>query len=164
MIPFPLGEGEAFGRGEWAVSRAHHFEVKDVRPRLALLAWQRYIRSAWGLDVRPDGLWSGLCRDACLFVQRTAGIPPSGTLDEESWEATWKDDRMGGLSELRFLTVAEVCTALRVSDTTVHRMIRSGDLAAIKVGRAFRIYERSVNKYLERNGHQQEEQEEEPPA
>ena len=37
-----------------------------------------------------------------------------------------------------FLTVAEVATMLRVSKMTVYRMVHSGDLPAMQVGRSFR--------------------------
>lgn len=99
MIPFPLGEGEAFGRGVWAVSRANNLDLSEVRPRLALLTWQRYISAAWRLELRHDGLWSGPCREAALAVQRVCGIPPSGVLDAETWEASWNTVRHGQSAE-----------------------------------------------------------------
>jgi len=47
-----------------------------------------------------------------------------------------------------FLTVAEVATMLRVSKMTVYRMVHSGDLPAMQVGRSFRVPERAVHDYL----------------
>ena len=52
------------------------------------------------------------------------------------------------LSAVRFLTVAEVATIMRVSKMTVYRLVHSGDLEAIRVGRSFRVPERAVNQYL----------------
>jgi excisionase family DNA binding protein len=52
------------------------------------------------------------------------------------------------LSEVRFLTVAEVATIMRVSKMTVYRLVHSGELEAIRVGRSFRVPERAVNAYL----------------
>jgi excisionase family DNA binding protein len=52
------------------------------------------------------------------------------------------------LSEVRFLTVAEVATIMRVSKMTVYRLVHSGELEAIRVGRSFRVPERAVNQYL----------------
>lgn len=52
------------------------------------------------------------------------------------------------LSEVRFLTVAEVATIMRVSKMTVYRLVHSGELEAIRVGRSFRVPERAVNHYL----------------
>jgi excisionase family DNA binding protein len=52
------------------------------------------------------------------------------------------------LSDVRFLTVAEVATIMRVSKMTVYRLVHSGELEAIRVGRSFRVPERAVNQYL----------------
>ncbi len=52
------------------------------------------------------------------------------------------------LSEVRFLTVAEVATAMRVSKMTVYRLVHSGELPAVRVGRSFRVPEHAVHDYL----------------
>jgi excisionase family DNA binding protein len=52
------------------------------------------------------------------------------------------------LSEVRFLTVAEVATLMRVSKMTVYRLVHNGDLPAIRVGRSFRVPEQAVHDYL----------------
>ena len=52
------------------------------------------------------------------------------------------------LSEVRFLTVAEVATIMRVSKMTVYRLVHSGELEAIRVGRSFRVPEKAVHDYL----------------
>ena len=52
------------------------------------------------------------------------------------------------LSDVRFLTVAEVATIMRVSKMTVYRLVHSGELEAIRVGRSFRVAEQAVNQYL----------------
>lgn len=54
----------------------------------------------------------------------------------------------GGLTEVRFLTVAEVAALMRVSKMTVYRLVHAGDLAAVRVGRSFRVPERAVQAYL----------------
>ena len=51
------------------------------------------------------------------------------------------------LNEVRFLTVAEVATIMRVSKMTVYRLVHSGELEAIRVGRSFRVPEEAVNQY-----------------
>jgi excisionase family DNA binding protein len=48
------------------------------------------------------------------------------------------------LSEMRFLTVAEVADMMRVSNMTVYRMVHSGELPAVRFGRSFRIPESAV--------------------
>jgi excisionase family DNA binding protein len=52
------------------------------------------------------------------------------------------------LSEVRFLTVAEVATLMRVSKMTVYRLVHSGELNAVRVGRSFRVPETAVHAYL----------------
>jgi excisionase family DNA binding protein len=49
-----------------------------------------------------------------------------------------------GLSDARFLTVAEVADMMRVSKMTVYRHVHSGDLPAIRFGRSFRVPESAV--------------------
>ncbi|MFZ5870696.1 MAG: helix-turn-helix domain-containing protein [Actinomycetota bacterium] len=52
------------------------------------------------------------------------------------------------LNEVRFLTVAEVAAIMRVSKMTVYRLVHSGELPAVRVGRSFRVPERAVDEYL----------------
>ncbi|GFJ80360.1 hypothetical protein Phou_045400 [Phytohabitans houttuyneae] len=52
------------------------------------------------------------------------------------------------LSEVKFLTVAEVATLMRVSKMTVYRLVHSGELTAVRVGRSFRVPEHAVHEYL----------------
>ncbi|GAA1757888.1 helix-turn-helix domain-containing protein [Nostocoides vanveenii] len=53
------------------------------------------------------------------------------------------------LSEVKFLTVAEVAAIMRVSKMTVYRMVHGGELPAIRVGRSFRVPADAVDAYLE---------------
>ena len=48
-----------------------------------------------------------------------------------------------------FLTGAEVADIMRVSKMTVYRLVHSGELPAVRVGRSFRVHETAVNKYLD---------------
>lgn len=48
------------------------------------------------------------------------------------------------LSDVKFLTVAEVAETMRVSKMTVYRLIHSGDLPAIRFGHSFRVPESAV--------------------
>ena len=52
------------------------------------------------------------------------------------------------LGEVRFLTVAEVAALMRVSKMTVYRLVHSGTLPAVRVGRSFRVPESAVHDYL----------------
>jgi excisionase family DNA binding protein len=46
------------------------------------------------------------------------------------------------------LTVAEVAALMRVSNMTVYRLIKSGDLPAVRVGHSYRIRAGEVDRYL----------------
>jgi excisionase family DNA binding protein len=48
----------------------------------------------------------------------------------------------------RLLTVAEVAGTMRVSNMTVYRLIKNGDLPALRVGKNYRIRESDVDVYL----------------
>ncbi len=52
------------------------------------------------------------------------------------------------MSQVKFLTVAEVAAVMRVSKMTVYRMVHSADLPAVRVGRSFRVPEQAVHDYL----------------
>jgi excisionase family DNA binding protein len=56
--------------------------------------------------------------------------------------------RDGPLAQVKFLTVAEVAALMRVSKMTVYRLVHSGELTAVRVGRSFRVPEKAVHEYL----------------
>lgn len=47
-----------------------------------------------------------------------------------------------------FPTVTEVAAIMRVSKMTVYRLVHGGELAAVRVGRSFRVPEPAVRDYL----------------
>jgi excisionase family DNA binding protein len=46
------------------------------------------------------------------------------------------------------LTVGEVARLMRVSNMTVYRLIKSGQLGAIRVGKNYRLRRRDIERYL----------------
>jgi len=60
-------------------------------------------------------------------------------------------DIPGDISEVKFLTVAEVAAIMRVSKMTVYRLVHNGDLDAVRVGRSFRVKEDDVHVYLRKS-------------
>jgi len=52
------------------------------------------------------------------------------------------------LSDVRFLTVAEVAEMMRVSNMTVYRLVHAGELPAVRFGRSFRIPESAVAQVI----------------
>lgn len=57
---------------------------------------------------------------------------------------------MSTRTKQRLLTVQEVAQVMRVSNMTVYRLIRAGDLVATRVGRSYRIWASEVDAYLAR--------------
>ena len=47
-----------------------------------------------------------------------------------------------------FLTVAEVAEAMRVSRMTVYRLVHSGELPAVRVGKSYRVPAQALTQYL----------------
>jgi excisionase family DNA binding protein len=52
------------------------------------------------------------------------------------------------LGEVKLLTVAEVAKIMRLSKMTIYRMVNSGTLPALKVGRSIRVPQSAVDNYL----------------
>jgi excisionase family DNA binding protein len=48
----------------------------------------------------------------------------------------------------RFLTVAEVADLIRVSTMTVYRLIKAGEMRAVRVGKSYRVREDDLDRYL----------------
>ena len=55
----------------------------------------------------------------------------------------------GNLSNVNFLTVAEVAAVMRVSKMSVYRLIHGGELEAVRFGRSFRVPESAVKAFLD---------------
>lgn len=49
----------------------------------------------------------------------------------------------------QLLTAGEVADLLRVSTMTVYRLIRGGELPAVRVGRSYRVRQSDLDGYLE---------------
>jgi excisionase family DNA binding protein len=68
----------------------------------------------------------------------------------ETPENAPQTDSAGELSPMgRFVTVAEVAKQLRVSNMTVYRLIKAGQMRAVRVGRGYRLQEDDVRRYLQ---------------
>lgn len=49
---------------------------------------------------------------------------------------------------MRYLTVAEVAETMRVSRMTVYRLVHSGEMPAVRVGRSYRVPQDALDAYL----------------
>jgi excisionase family DNA binding protein len=52
------------------------------------------------------------------------------------------------LSRAHFLTVNEVADLLRVSSMTIYRLIKDGEMPAVRVGKSYRLREDDIDAYL----------------
>jgi excisionase family DNA binding protein len=73
------------------------------------------------------------------LAQRPAAPQPTATRPAE---------RPAQRTAVTFLTVAEVAAIMRVSKMTVYRLVHGGEMAAVRVGRSFRVPEPAVREYL----------------
>ncbi|MFD2392842.1 helix-turn-helix domain-containing protein [Dietzia aerolata] len=65
-------------------------------------------------------------------------------------DGDYRQDRwLAGGGGSQFLTVAEVAALMRVSKMTVYRLVHSGELPAVRVGRSFRVHSKAVHEYLD---------------
>jgi excisionase family DNA binding protein len=51
-------------------------------------------------------------------------------------------------SDVRFLTVYELALMMRISKMSAYRLVRTGELESIRVGRSYRIPEQAVISYM----------------
>ena len=51
-------------------------------------------------------------------------------------------------SDVRFLTVYELALMMRISKMSAYRLVRTGELESIRVGRSYRIPEQAVIAYM----------------
>lgn len=49
----------------------------------------------------------------------------------------------------RFLTALEVAERMRVSKMTVYRLIKTGKLRAVRIGKTYRVRDEDVEAYLD---------------
>jgi excisionase family DNA binding protein len=67
----------------------------------------------------------------------------------KAFEATVSDTN-GGTQLPSFLTTEEVLGYLKVNPRTIYRLIRSGDLPAIRIGRQWRFRRSDLNDWIDR--------------
>ena len=51
-------------------------------------------------------------------------------------------------SDVKFLTIYELAVMMRISKMSAYRLVRTGELEAIRVGRSYRIPEQAVLSYM----------------
>jgi excisionase family DNA binding protein len=51
-------------------------------------------------------------------------------------------------NDVKFLTIYELAVMMRISKMSAYRLVRTGELEAIRVGRSYRIPEQAVISYM----------------
>jgi len=51
----------------------------------------------------------------------------------------------------RYIKVSEIAQELRLSPMTVYRLLKSGEIPSVRIGRSFRVQRAAFEAYLERN-------------
>jgi excisionase family DNA binding protein len=82
------------------------------------------------------------------FLLQIVGHRDAGAIASQKVWCGMSTSTDRSLSEVRFLTVAEVAALMRVSKMTVYRLVHHGELTAVRVGRSFRVPEQAVHDYL----------------
>src|SRR5690606_20811361 len=82
------------------------------------------------------------------LCQVTARSPRTGRIAQGWVGEPMTGPPQGKLAEVKFQTVAEVAALMRVSKMTVYRLVHTGELTAVRVGRSFRVPEHAVHEYL----------------
>src|SRR6516165_8133842 len=125
----------------------------EVRPRRRSSVRERMITRAAAGALPPRSNNNEALDGVALFSKRlTLETYVTGAPNPVKCSASYgRGNSMASetpLSDVRFLTVAEVALIMRVSKMTVYRLVHSGELEAIRVGRSFRVPEAAVNQYL----------------
>ncbi len=56
---------------------------------------------------------------------------------------------MTATEEKRLLTLDDVCDRLQVSDATIRRLVRDGELKVVRIGRAVRVRPEDLDDFIE---------------
>ena len=101
-------------------------------------------RDARRVDSRQAWKWPGESREICPPPLHPTTRRIWSVLQAEKGHSTvvQSDERR------HFMTVAEVAQLMRVSTMTVYRLIKSGELPAVRVGRSYRLRAADIDRYL----------------
>lgn len=83
---FPLPDGHYFGPSHGDL-RSHPGDV--YRDQVHLWHWQRQYHRHLDRDMPVTGTYGGPTQRAALDVQRRRGLPLTGAVDHDTWDALW---------------------------------------------------------------------------
>jgi excisionase family DNA binding protein len=125
-----------------------HRSAAPALPRQATYGQRPYIRPTVP-GAQPAA------HPASTGARLQAGVGPMGRRPMDGRPATAHPtavrpmvERPAPRAAVAFLTVAEVAAIMRVSKMTVYRLVHGGEMAAVRVGRSFRVPQTAVRDYL----------------
>lgn len=106
--------------------------------------WVEKLGDGQALDVHNDAHCAGNLR----IHSHGSGIPPVTLTSIDLWPPPPPPAPAPAPSDDPFLTPAEIARDLRVSKMTVFRLLSTGAIPSIRVGRQFRIRQSAYLQYL----------------
>lgn len=100
------------------------------------------------VDIDEESLEQRKNQLLAWMAESTPSVPQPGSQEREARRPQSAGAPERPLNDVAFLTVAEVASVMRVSKMTVYRLVHSGHLPAIRVGRSFRVPEQALHQYL----------------
>ena len=88
-------------------------------------------------------------RPAVPGARMQPGFAPVGQRPAPMQPVRPMTERPAPRPAVQFMTVAEVAAIMRVSKMTVYRLVHNGEMAAVRVGRSFRVPAPAVREYLD---------------
>lgn len=140
-LTFPAGVGHpAAGRYVGCMTSTGSVTAQQVAERL--------LRRAAPPSVSADDITSTA---AALLALARVGDITEEQIDQVIAEHTSRSRPSAEerpISEVHFLTVDEVAALMQVSKMTVYRLVHSGELPAIRIGRSLRVPEQAVHDHM----------------
>ena len=90
-----------------------------------------------------EGLWTDPAETSRRYAKVRRRVLEEGVIDRNSGAGERP------LTDIDFLTVSEVAVLMGVTKLVVYRLVHSGELPSIRVGRSFRVPESAVLAYLD---------------
>ena len=147
-VAFADLDGIALAVAAWQGRSLRIVPLDDHRPPRAYAGLLDLLESLAAAPRDPFGLahGSGVDRHVAPLLQHE---PQGPTLTPRRSGGDGRGEPVAqSFATARFLTVQEVADLMRVSTMTVYRIIKSGELPAVRVGRSFRVRDVDVDTYL----------------
>ena len=149
MVAFADLDAVALAVAAWQGRAVRVVPLDEPRPPAAYAGLLDLLEGARRRPARPDSTRSGAPAPHGLVAPLLQHGPQGPTLAPRRSGGYGRGEPVAqSFATARFLTVQEVADLMRVSTMTVYRIIKSGELPAVRVGRSFRVRDVDVDTYL----------------